>query len=536
MKIGRNQPCSCGSGKKYKKCCSGLSIPTLPEHIGRNIDAFVQKKLVEHKATELIRIKQQGLGRNIISTEFQGRRVVAVGSTIYHSPKWKTFIDFLHDYIKMILGGDWGNQELKKPIENRHPILQWYQQWTEYQKNYDVKEGSIFSSELTGAGYCYFGLAYSLYLMKHNVELQKIYIDRLKNKHLFQGAYFEVLIANCFLRAGFELVLEDESVRGVGGHCEFSVTSKKTGKKYSVEVKARTIKGLLGATQGNEGNDPTNRMTVHLNDALRKPSAGERFIFIDLNAPSTGESKPSWIDKAVRRLDAKEKDLQPNQLAYLFITNFCAHRFADKTQFPTEIFAYGLGIPDFSKPRYTSLIEAFKSEEAHRDAYDIIEALRSYPQIPPTFDGSLATESFQEKKRLIIGEKYDFDSVGVATVTSACVLEAEKKIYASVTTEDGKNLILTESINDDQLEEYRLHRDCYFGEENLSGQNIKNIYERFKWFVAVHKKYPSENILKRCQEDFPNVRDWISMSEEERLLEYCQILCAVMEERKNEAA
>lgn len=23
-KIGRNDPCSCGSGKKYKKCCMGL--------------------------------------------------------------------------------------------------------------------------------------------------------------------------------------------------------------------------------------------------------------------------------------------------------------------------------------------------------------------------------------------------------------------------------------------------------------------------------------------------------------------------------
>jgi uncharacterized protein YchJ len=23
MKIGRNEPCACGSGKKYKKCCLG---------------------------------------------------------------------------------------------------------------------------------------------------------------------------------------------------------------------------------------------------------------------------------------------------------------------------------------------------------------------------------------------------------------------------------------------------------------------------------------------------------------------------------
>ena len=24
MKIGQNEPCPCGSGKKYKKCCKGL--------------------------------------------------------------------------------------------------------------------------------------------------------------------------------------------------------------------------------------------------------------------------------------------------------------------------------------------------------------------------------------------------------------------------------------------------------------------------------------------------------------------------------
>jgi uncharacterized protein YchJ len=25
-KIGRNEPCSCGSGKKYKKCCYGKTL------------------------------------------------------------------------------------------------------------------------------------------------------------------------------------------------------------------------------------------------------------------------------------------------------------------------------------------------------------------------------------------------------------------------------------------------------------------------------------------------------------------------------
>jgi hypothetical protein len=30
-KIGRNDPCVCGSGKKYKKCCGSVDAVVLPE-------------------------------------------------------------------------------------------------------------------------------------------------------------------------------------------------------------------------------------------------------------------------------------------------------------------------------------------------------------------------------------------------------------------------------------------------------------------------------------------------------------------------
>ena len=29
MKIGRNEKCPCGSGKKYKKCCEFLGVPVI---------------------------------------------------------------------------------------------------------------------------------------------------------------------------------------------------------------------------------------------------------------------------------------------------------------------------------------------------------------------------------------------------------------------------------------------------------------------------------------------------------------------------
>jgi tetratricopeptide (TPR) repeat protein len=40
-KIGRNQPCPCGSGKKYKKCCLGAAQPTVSAH--DRIEALMQE-------------------------------------------------------------------------------------------------------------------------------------------------------------------------------------------------------------------------------------------------------------------------------------------------------------------------------------------------------------------------------------------------------------------------------------------------------------------------------------------------------------
>ena len=123
-KIGRNQLCPCGSGLKYKRCCGliinkGVASTTMPEIDIRNI-------LERHRADERIRETQQGLGRPIISAKVQDNQIVAVRNRVYFSNKWKTFPDFLCDYIKQILGPEWGNSEIAKPLKDRHTIMQWY--------------------------------------------------------------------------------------------------------------------------------------------------------------------------------------------------------------------------------------------------------------------------------------------------------------------------------------------------------------------------------------------------------------------------
>jgi len=58
---------------------------------------------VRHAADERIREEQQGLGKPINSVKLSEQQIVVVGNTEIRSPKWKTFPDFLSDYIKKIL-------------------------------------------------------------------------------------------------------------------------------------------------------------------------------------------------------------------------------------------------------------------------------------------------------------------------------------------------------------------------------------------------------------------------------------------------
>jgi hypothetical protein len=158
---------------------------------------------------------------------------------------------------------------------------------------------------VTGVVACYLGLAYSLYLLAHNVDLQERLVRRLKNADQFQGAYYELIVANILIRAGFELVLEDET-DGNSKHCEYAARSKRTGKGYWVEAKMRSVAGLLGKTtrDGTTDTNPLNRFIPQLNEALAKPAADERLIFIDLNTDPTPEAdgKPFWIERVANRL------------------------------------------------------------------------------------------------------------------------------------------------------------------------------------------------------------------------------------------
>jgi len=347
LKIGRNKLCPCGSGKKYKKCHlqsdqeKTLQIQPRPAP-QRFVDAARR-----HAANEKIREEQQGLGRPIIANVFKGHQVVAVGNKIFWSKAWKTFPDFLNTYIKKTLGSDWGDTEIKKPLAERHQIMQWYDAYAHYQQQTIERPGEISSAKITGLVACYLGLAYSLYLLAHNVELQARLVRRLLDPGNFQGAYYELIVANTLIRAGFNLILEDET-DGEAKHCEFAAVSRTTGKKYWVEAKMRAVSGLLGRTDsdGTKSDNPLSHLSHHITQGLKKPATDDRLIFVDLNAPFNPDERdnPAWVSKAGSLLEGYERRHDETK-AYVIVTNLPFHRMLNDS--PAIIaMPFGLGMPE----------------------------------------------------------------------------------------------------------------------------------------------------------------------------------------------
>jgi SEC-C motif-containing protein len=540
-KIGRNEPCPCGSGLKYKKCHASPGGP--PAGKAASAVPNLQHVLEQIRASERIRQTQQGLGRPIIALKSGDRQIVAVGNKVYFSDKWKTFPDFLAEYMKQKLGSDWGNAEIAKPLAERHPLMQWYDAYCKYQQATIKTPGEVCHANVTGIVACYLGLAYSLYLLDHNVEIQERLLGRLKDPANFQGAFYELFVANVLIRAGFQLTLEDEG-DGTSKHCEFAAVSRETGKKYWVEAKMGSVAGVLGKTQrdGGGGRKTLGRLIPHLNNALAKPAADERLIFIDLNAEPKfdRDNKPTWGDAAVKRIERYEaNELPEGASAYLFVTNIGFHRNLDSAPAPAML-PFGLGIPDFNRPGYVRLSEIYRQKRKHIDAHHIGESFLDYTKFPTTFDGSLPSEAFgAASSRVKIGDSYLFQNVGgvdmVGTVTYATVQESEKKAAIAVTFTDGTSRILMQPMTDAEFGDYKAHPDAYFGRILSVPKKAENQYELFEFFVEANKGLSRATLLQRLGRpaDFDPHG---AVSDADLLAEYCEALVAAVPDPAKKSA
>lgn len=499
QKIGRNDPCFCGSGRKHKRCHGRVehapSTKFANDRIEKEIIEQGKRHFEKHKAQELQRQKQQGLGRPIISIEYNGYRFVAIGSKLHYG-KWKTFADFLGNYIKQTLGGEWGNAEIAKPLIERHPVMQWYEKICHLQTAHTKEPGALFSTPMTGAVSAYNRLAYNLYLIAHNgKDIQTRLIARLKNKGNFQGAFFETQVAAWLINAGFELAFEDET-DGSTKHCEFTATYLPTGEKYSVEAKSRATK------PGGSVRTPVGKQ---LRAALAKKADHRRLVFIDLNkALHTREEADRAFDRAdqiIGLLEAKENDEIPAPPAYVCITNMNDQYALDSSALAMMILFRGFKIHDFMGVEFSSLREAARARERHWPMFQLFKSIEKHREIPQTFGGELPSEVFitNPLPRLQVGQFYAVpgpDGMSVnAKLQEATVLN-DKACCILYDPETHKTWIATFDMTSDELADYAKYPDTYFGVYKRQNRKVETAMDMFDFFVEGNQNTSKEQLIQ----------------------------------------
>lgn len=525
-RIGRNSPCPCGSGKKYKRCCGSIShvaASPAPEVLQR---MQIESHRVEAK--EYRRRLMQGLGRPIISFESNGYRCVAVGAEIRWSKGWKTFHDFLFDYIKNVLTSEWGNSEIAKPEEDRHVLLRWYKKVCDFQRATSEKNShGIYTSVATGVMKAYLGLAYDLYLCAHNAELQEVLLRRLRNPSQFEGALYEAYVIGCFAKAGFSIEFEDES-DSTTSHCEFVATHSQTGRKYSVEAKAVSSESRRS---GNSAEAP--RVRDKLFKALGKAAEHPRIVFIELNRAELAgsDSLPPWVDQIATEIRQAESDMniagQPAPEAYVFITNRGYLHALDETSWSEFVIIEGFKISDFPPGRNaTSILDAYKARERHIEVYWLQRAMGTHNDIPTTFDSRTPEEAFASEpmKRPQIGDTHlvpDGQGNEVPGVLyEAIVLEHESKVHGCYRLIDGRNVMCTFPLTAEELAVYKRQPDTFFEVVKPVSKGLKTPLDCFDFVAGSYMNSTREKLLE-FMSDWPDFAEMQKLSQRELAERYC---------------
>lgn len=372
-RVGRNDPCPCGSGKKWKKCHLLTSDRGAPPKAARHDGARSPAASSWHHADSdvipdevMARVRDAmeqrrrdeerfGKVRPLVSTVFNGYRIVGVGSVVHWSKTWRTFVDFLLYYIRHVLGAEWGNAELAKPASERHPVIQWFQHSGRFMSATPANEAGLKEAVPDGVTLAYLALAYDLYLVGHHVHLQERLVERLRHPDQFQGARYELAVLGTLVRAGFDVEFEDET-DSTQTHPEYTALHRETNRRVSVEAKSRHRAGVLGFGSGKPP-DPNGALGVGrlLAKALKKDPRDPYLIFIDANYPPdvARAQIDQWLQEVGETIQRLGHGVSPEGVVEgapfnaLFVTNFAHYYGAFGEAYPQPFGS--LHVPVFTR-------------------------------------------------------------------------------------------------------------------------------------------------------------------------------------------
>jgi hypothetical protein len=125
------------------------------------------------------------------------------------------------------------------------------------------------------------------------------------------------------------------------------------------------------------------------------------------------------------------------------------------------------------------------------------------------------------ERRFVIGERYEIAKGVMATLTTATVVEPEKKVHLAFYTDDGKAPILTAELSDAELAAYREHPHTFFGKIVRPPGRSNTPMELFDFFVYGCRNTPRERLLEFLA-GAPDIEDLKKLSTEDLRLVYAE--------------
>lgn len=249
----------------------------------------------------------------------------AVGKYLYPRPLRESFYDFQLNHMLWLLGKDWFDAEMAKPLSERHVILRYRdsrnQQLRKYQDPNDPD--ALVRAPVTGEMRALQVLADDLYQLAHALEPPRAILARLRDIRQFQGARYEILAASLFARCGFKIdFIEDATKRNP----EF--IAEKGNERIAVEAKSRHRAGVLNERGAFREDARAEIRRLYESAAGQNPGDVPFLIFIDVNLPLTPDVPPmekDWIREAMEMFEHRHQEGLQNYDTALILTNFGWH-------------------------------------------------------------------------------------------------------------------------------------------------------------------------------------------------------------------
>ncbi len=408
-KLGRNEPCFCGSGVKYKKCCllKGLTPPVVPRIPIEVIDEHQQST-----QKRLLFLQSKGIYVSLPNTvTFKEKSFLAVGNKImWDDNPHATFHQLILSNLSKTLGKEWWDAETAKPLEEKHFIKRCYEELAESDSREDLDVTPVDEHTrtmlATGDTQALLSLAFDVWMLTHKGYMRDEWLGRLRGMGEYQSVRYEIGVASLFVRIGCELEFyNDDRIEEDGNppkRAEFIAVHAATGNRVAVEAKSRHVDGVIH-TPGTMNYRKALKGDISnlYRKALLKVTDGlPLLVFIDVNSPTETDQavqNTQWFADVKRSFDSRPSSSpeNPDKYAAIFITNYSSHYQGDNVSHSGQFMVIG-----GANSKYP-LADDFEGEFMKR----LLKATNSYGYVPPSLDnsktGMYETEAIMSRNEFI---------------------------------------------------------------------------------------------------------------------------------------